>query len=203
MCVNRAQIQTNAKLANEICTMLDFSGYSFHNVSRILEDGTLLVNNRDPKLERDAHEPINKHILPNFRLKRDTAALDPTEVVVAPRACWALYVECIPHSALPITDPKPDDPPKKPDMPNQESEIKPVVQPDTVPTVVVPSNETVIPAEIKPIEKKFYAPWSAGVYFNGELRCIGVLLDRNWVLAESSCVDDLKYGTINKLFYII
>lgn len=70
--------------------------------------------------------------------------------------------------------------------------IDPVIQPGGKPTVVVPfepDNHT----EIQYVTENFHMPWTASIYIDGDLSCIGILLGELWVLAESSCVNSTRY----------
>lgn len=99
-----------------------------------------------------------------------------------------------PSPPKPIKPPKPDD--DKPEKPAHEpppphpNVIEPQIRPGQTPTVIVPfeeKNETV-----HLISDNFKAAWTASVFIDGDLACIGVLLDRFWVLVESSCMSSVE-----------
>lgn len=210
MCVNRIQIRQNEKAASEACSSLGFIGSTYHNVTEV---GTNVKPHRRPSKDQNKfHHPINKHLvgdqfslsLPRFKremTKSDNLRL--TEIMLgAPITCWGLYVECIPHSVRPIIESKPDEQPnsledsKKRPQPEIPDKIEPIIiQTDTAPNTVIPpkkiKNETTH-FEVQVHESNFYAPWSASVFINGYLKCVGVLIDHLWVLTEASCVADIK-----------
>lgn len=140
-----------------------------------------------------------------------------SEIVGTPRQCFALNVECVPHVIIPIQNPsnenpnnenviinntttespfiEPDDvttekPQIKPDKPAEP--IKPIIQPDQKPTVIVPFEANNSTNEVV-ITENFNAPWAASIYINGKLACIGVLLGRYWILTHKNCVGSVKY----------
>lgn len=135
-------------------------------------------------------------------------------VIGAPsQSCNALYLECVPHSHIPTDETSPSTIDHTTTIP--EPNVSPpddVHQQTTVPsTNFHPSTDanhahtTSSPIEpntpptdhgnaTKPriIENNFKAPWIASIYIDGDLSCIGVLLDRQWVLVESGCVESAE-----------
>lgn len=250
-CVNRLQHRKNSELAGQTCTMLGFSGYSSHNVLMVDENGDPKRKPPAPKEKADFRQfgrhswdrlgsPPHRYL---FKRSIDSPPAEGnanrfTELVGAPRhQCFALYVECVPHSLIPIIVPDPNNidetttlppveittqkkpqetsthtsvetttkdpieittekPKPKPEEPKKPVKpIEPVIQIDDKPTIVVPfepENDTI--TEV--ITNNFSAPWTASIFIDGELTCIGVLLGQNWVLVERSCVENVKYGGI-------
>lgn len=265
-CVNRQPIR-NRELAGQICTLLGFSGYSFHNVSRVDENGQIKL--RPGSIARNAPDftSFAKHSWDHRRFKRTPKLKIPTdlkknrnanmeEIVGAPQECLAMYVECVPHSTLPIDtlpDEKPPpkvtteiplpEPPAQPiapipveptkptppadpiepttvgptepttfgpieptqvepahpipvkpaENPPQPNPIEPEIQPDKTPTVIVHFEEK-NNTNVHVIDDNFNAPWAASVFIDGDLACIGILLDRYWALVQSSCVEKAEYA---------
>lgn len=146
---------------------------------------------------------------------------DASTVLLAalPKHCFGLQIECVPHTIIPIETVVPPEPTEKPqpvtttvkpidpttipppiEVTTTPSKLKPPPQPvnpinpthqKDKPTVIVPfvpENET----DIEFITNNFAAPWTASVYIDGDLACIGVLLGQYWVLAERSCVENVK-----------
>lgn len=125
------------------------------------------------------------------------------EFVGNAQECTALYVECEPHSnaAKPYHENQPDDndsqkptKPSKPFIPTnifhgpKPSPKKPTIQPNKKPSVVANGNDTKVPS--KPITTgDHHWPWSADIYVNGKLVCIGVLLDNTCVVTELTCME--------------
>lgn len=69
--------------------------------------------------------------------------------------------------------------------------LKPIFQPDKIPSIIAAFNNT-IHKPLKPptmlLEEVLHWPWSASIYVEGKLVCVGVLVDRYWVITESSCL---------------
>lgn len=212
MCVHRMQIRQNEKAALETCSTLGFIGSSYHNVTEVTKVGIKSKPHRHPSKDQNKiHHPINKHLLGDQfsfslpRLKREMGKSDDlglTEIKLeTPITCWGLYVECIPHSVRPIIESKPDEQPNSSEASNEKpqpeihNKIEPIIQTHTVPNAVIPpkiiKNETT-KNKVLVHERNFYAPWSASVYINGYLKCLGVLIDRFWVLTETSCVAEIE-----------
>lgn len=207
-CVRRADQIGNTELASIVCFSLGFTGHTFFNISRVDEKGE--IQRRDPpEHERSAH--YYQAYLPNSRqassfgrFKRNADPIVPHQhaiMVGAPsQICNAIYVECIPHSTIPVGPP----PVPEPDTPKPidgETTVSPPPKP-TVHPPVDPEHEhiTLEPDHLpdaengsstEPIvfEDNFSAPWLASIYIDGELMCLGILLDRQWILVENSCVE--------------
>lgn len=195
-CVQRDK-HRNAELAAQTCTQLGFSGLNFYNVSRITEDGKISHRHQEAKGRNSVRfdkQLFNELNPAHNRFKRHASHLDLSEVVGSAKQCLALYVECIPHSILPVINPQPDPPEETQDIPTN-NDNKPVTEPDEIPIIIDPSEQPNNGNHTEPqsLDNKFYAPWSASVFFNGDLKCIGVLVDRVWVLVESSCVDVIDW----------
>lgn len=220
-CVRRGNLAKNTELAGLICFKLGFSGYNFFNVSSVDANGEIL--SRDlPEQKRNAfyqdYLPNTRQAgsfgRPMYKRSVDTIDLHHQirshEIIIgAPQKhCNALYLECVPHSHIPTDDngtPSPSE-----HITTTPESIAPIpddaVHHTTVPSTnshpsIHPENEhtTNLPAEFgnttepRIIEDNFSAPWIASVYIDGDLKCIGVLLDRNWVLVDSSCVELAEY----------
>lgn len=69
--------------------------------------------------------------------------------------------------------------------------LKPIFQPDKIPSIIATFNKT-IHKPLKPstmlLDDAIHWPWSASIYVEGKLVCVGVLVDRYWVITESSCL---------------
>lgn len=140
----------------------------------------------------------------------------PHEIVVSATSnqCNTLYLECVPHSNIPPEEsgstptgqttvnpePLPTTLPSPPEDVNNNDHTTEPIQPPNMKTTNSPiepdlshhdrpaGNET----EPRIIENNFSAPWIASIYIDGDLACIGVLLDRQWVIVENSCVDSVE-----------
>lgn len=125
------------------------------------------------------------------------------------KKCIGLYVECVPHSKTNFSAFEHhhhdvvvvDKIPKKPliiaDIPI--TPIKPIINIDKIPTVIAHFNQTIHLAEnfLVTKETEVHWPWAARIYVNGKLECVGVLLDKFWVLTESKCLKLIKYECQN------
>lgn len=211
----------NTERAGLVCFSLGFSGYNFFNVSRVDENGNI-QRRHQPSQERNAYYQDylqwTERQAGNFGhgiYKRSVHTndlhhqIESHEIIVgAPmEQCNALYLECVPHSHIPTDDPEPpsidhttiipEPNPPSPDGLNHQTTV-PNAEPEHATNS--PLEPTILPAEhenaTKPriIEDNFRAPWIASVYVDGDLICIGVLLDRQWVLVENSCVESVEYG---------
>lgn len=220
-CVRRGDLNANTELAGLICFSLGFSGFNFFNVSRVDEKGEIL--RRDPPgPPRNAYY---QEYLTNTRqagsfgrsiYKRSIDTIDSHhhirshEVIVAapPKTCHALYLECVPHSHVPIDEPTTEHTTTipEPSVPSNQDHRQTTTVPSTnvhastdpehEPTTgssIVPDDEHGNATEPRVIEDNFKAPWLASIYIDGDLMCIGVLLDRQWILVDNNCVESAEY----------
>lgn len=144
--------------------------------------------------------------------KRDTSTsqsrpeITYREAITNVNSCFALYIECVPH-ATQHTTPSFSAPPAaiKPSIFDHVHKpfhaLKPIIQPSKTPVVVVQFNETEHHTPSAATHPHHYShdeqfgthwPWSASVYVDGRLRCIGILLDRLWVLTEAGCMQSVR-----------
>lgn len=160
-----------------------------------------------PHVEHTEHAsilPAHPHVLSHINIwRRDVSATLASakeehpesafeEIVGNSHSCFAYYIECVPNptqgiDTLPV--------PVAPTTPTETvpPALVPVIQPEERPTVVVEYNATHIdnmPIEIASEEDHW--PWSASIYANGRLICVGVVIDRFWVLTEKGCMDSLR-----------
>lgn len=212
MCVKKLEINQNgAEMAGQICSILGFSGYRFYNVTPVQHEEIKLPREADDLQVEEPH--FSKHLHthydqnPRYLFKRHKDSNDFwndihadmqdgshfSEMVATPKKCFGFYIECVPHALTPIIIPNLDVKPivvkhkEKPVKP-----IKPIVQPDKIPVVIVtPPADEKEPIIIEDLTTEHF-PWSASIYINGELACNGVLLDRFWVIVEGSCVNTIS-----------
>lgn len=212
-----------AKTAKDICTLLGFSGSSFHNTTSFVNANTHI----DPSLatlenvfRANVDDPRNHFERENIRkpntdliIKR---SVNPQIEHVLPveKDCTALYVECIPKSNSNET--------LKILKPGQEvvdlktlniDHLKPIITPKAKPQVVVKPSTLIINQKEEAVNKVvekiqnltllvnnklhqadeyLHWPWLADIYVNGKLHCIGILVDKNWVLVHQTCYDNVK-----------
>lgn len=105
------------------------------------------------------------------------------ESVAAPNECVALWIECVPHTSSNKTNVIRPRPILKP-----ADYERPVVQPSVVPHVVIPVaaskdklNDTIGLSE-------YQWPFSAVIFAEGKPICNGILLSRQWVMVEGTCL---------------
>lgn len=111
------------------------------------------------------------------------------EMVGDSKHCVALYVECVPHSTVNVSEQH-----RQGKITNELDDvvfpIKPIIQPDKPPIVIVEYNQTLIDNHFG-VEEEHW-PWSARIYIDGKLVCIGILLDKYWVVTEGTCLKLVK-----------
>jgi hypothetical protein len=103
--------------------------------------------------------------------------------------CVSLYVECQPHSLVNSSD-----------LIHFESAIDHdaasdaiLVPPKPIVPVVEQSNKTSIDKEADlPHNEDYTWPWNAEIYVEGTLVCNGVVLDKQWILTEKSCLENVR-----------
>lgn len=153
--------------------------------------------NIDLTIKKSAH-PFVEHVLP---MEKD---------------CTALYVECIPKSnsnetltilkpgqevidlkTLDIDHLRPIITPKvKPQVAVKPSPSKLIIKQteDAVNKVVekVQNLTLLVNNKLHQADEYLHWPWLADIYVNGKLHCIGILVDKNWVLVHQTCYVDVK-----------
>lgn len=214
LCSDQIDILKNgAQTAGQICSILGFSGYSFFNSTDVIAES--LIDKLHDKVDEITHTTLSKrsglvrrHISsPLIGSHEDTfneldSNVDRYEEFVGNfKKCIGLYVECVPHSKTNYSahihhhhtvDIIPNKKPLIIDIPI--TPIKPIINKDKIPTVIAHFNQTIHLAEhfLVTKEKEIHWPWAARIYVNGKLVCVGVLLDKYWVLTESSCMKLIK-----------
>lgn len=208
MCVTRRDERKEMGKIGEVCFSLGFTGYSFHNLSRVDENGEIIT--KRPPIQRnnfylqhlEARRFYKRSISPKDAIiETQNQNVQFEEIVGAPQQCLALYLECVPHSVVPIIEIQPTEAPietttenKKTNEPSKEQHSD-----------IIPTNphheETITPnAPILPnlnetetqIDKDFHAPWIGSVFIDGSLSCVCVLLDRSWVLVDNKCLEGVE-----------
>lgn len=104
-------------------------------------------------------------------------------------------MECVPHSNAIKPHHETEDGSKTissfiPNIfhPTKPIPLKPTIQPNKKPFVVSKGNDTKIPLKPSTTDDHHW-PWSADIYVDGKLVCIGVLLDNLCVVTDLSCVE--------------
>lgn len=124
------------------------------------------------------------------------------EIIVNKNDCMGLYIECVPHSSGPSASYGATDSfiPTTHKHNTPIIPLEPTFQPNKKPFIMVNFNKTL--HTNKPIshdlDEQPQWPWSASIFIDGKLVCIGILLDKYWVLTESSCLSlvNLKFDFV-------
>lgn len=197
MCVKRFQLRHNGdELAGQVCSSIGFTGYTYHNISRVNGDGVIADRQRGPILNQPLFELDFLHDTHFVRSRRNAMPELRSEAIVAtPQRpnCMGLYVECAPHSTIPK-----DKPPRviatttTTPVPGVETTSARNITNNAVTTESVfdiTFNETIFTAANF---ENFSAPWVASILINGEPACVGILVDKYWVIADIKCVNNTK-----------
>lgn len=222
-CMRRSDIRGEGdELAHHMCSIIGFSGYTFYNLSTVSENGAIIhrrKGNKDRVQSTFDHSLLTEFNLlsPGRRIYKRTAKSDanllgkihennhnelPFFEMVLPlksKECLAMYLECAPHTKIPIDTPVPDVTPSSndtfTDKPPKKDHSKPDVE-STTKNDIFDDFTTSPDDETEDIPKKkfnsFSAPWNAYIFINGNPVCNGILIDKFWVIAESSCVNRAK-----------
>lgn len=134
-------------------------------------------------------------------------------------ACLGLYVECIaksnrtePVKTLSAGQPKPIEEEKqtetlqpfiephnkpnvfvKPELPNEEKKKEPS-KGESANLMDPKKNMTIlVDQQLHEIIEELHWPWLVDVYANGKLWCLGVLMDKHWIMVHESCNFGIRY----------
>lgn len=211
-----------AKAANDVCLILGFSGSkffnttSFNNLNVPIDPSIATQENVFRKIDNDM--AYNVHREDTMKLREDLLRHDSytfmEKVIPVEKHCTTLYVECIPKSNKKKTI--------KVLRPGEEvievikdiDFLKPIISPKNKPQVVLTPpllDITKLKEEsVKKIVEKIqnltmlvnnklhsayeclHWPWLTEIYLNGVLHCVGILVDKNWVLVHRSCYNNVE-----------
>ncbi|XP_055842461.1 serine protease nudel [Episyrphus balteatus] len=209
-----------AKTAEEVCSLLGFKGAQFHNTTEITQATIVPI---DPDLVQ-MEFPKSRHAVGDSGhfSKHSTHHLTMKLPPVSPRSerlekssignCQGLFIECVPKSngsrPLKTLTPGNEIIPKTLDIPGfKPSSNK---NPTTISELFADKKDEILDKLNKLIDKKKtvlvhdklhegvekeHWPWLVSVYANGELWCIGVLVDKHWVLVHESCYIGVSLDT--------
>lgn len=198
-----------AQTAGQVCTLLGFSGYISYELRTI---PTEQVGQFQKPVETNRYS-FNKHLESRYDIERYRRDLSndfdrhghghhghhnkrphhhhhhhKKEPIRQDAKCEGLYVECTPHANGNTTIHAPVVPPKKP-VKTIVGPIIPLIRPGLVPNITVYPETEKHKEDSKEPDTQNEWPWLANIYVNGYLRCIGILLDRHWVIANELCVN--------------
>lgn len=159
-------------MAAEVCNRLGFSNFRYYNTTE-----------RSSTYLEESHGKLSE-------LVGDEMMYRSMQLQIPLKVCDALYVECLERSKKlqPMTIISPSY--KKASIvaisKNGDSEARAI----NIPT----SDSLVLRAgtEMYNAEENFHWPWLADIYVNGHLWCLGVLLNKQWVLAHTSCNHNIR-----------
>lgn len=138
-----------------------------------------------------AHGHANKH--PHAHGHGHRHKHHKTEIIKHKVTCEGLHVVCTPHASsnTPVHKP-PHKQPHKP-KPSHLKPVKPSIIHNSIPVVVVHANATItVHNETDTVTTSENWPWITSIYVNGDFQCLGVLLDRHWVLADETCINKTR-----------
>ncbi|XP_063702432.1 serine protease nudel [Culicoides brevitarsis] len=171
-----------AELVGQTCISLGFAGYSdFKHVNFGKEKNELGVQIvEDP--HHDARRTIAQEQVSLVNMRENN--LDIESVAMA-SDCVALWIECVPHTSSNKTNVVKPLPFLRP-----HDYERPTVQPSIVPHVVVPVPHKHLKDKLNETIGLSEHQWafSAVVFAEGKPICNGILLARQWVMVEGSCL---------------
>lgn len=212
LCINKdTALNTNAaEIAGQACTVLGFSGYESFEIKEVPENKVRKTPTNDIDLA-----PFSKHLRHTYDYERYRRHIDIsgkthhghhghhhhqhnnrphgqnvqqiTHNVERDHKCLGLYVICSPHAGINVTIHGGLQPSTNKTQPSIKP-MKPMIHKDKVPIIQVHTNNGTTHKEIE-FENHYHWSWSSSIYIDGSLKCIGILLDRHWVLADEKCVN--------------
>lgn len=166
----------------------------------------------------NVHMSSSEVVLPRHRQYHEVVSNQQKARVLANK-CQGIYVECNPrsNSTVPIKTFSAGEPVKQ-ESALEVPELEPTIETHNKPNVYfkpqVPAqmvnkkdeimdrldllikskkNKTLlVQDELHEAIEELHWPWLADVYVNGELWCLGVLLDRHWLLVHESCHSGIR-----------
>lgn len=167
------------ELVGQTCVSLGFAGYTrFENVNlgntselniQIVQDTT-----------HDTRKTIAQEQVSLVNMKDNMVDI---ESVSASNDCVALWIECVPHtSSNKTTVVKPTS------VVKPSKHERPTIQPNIIPHVVVPVATDKDKVNDTIGLSKYQWPFSAVVFAEGKPICNGILVSRQWVMIEATCL---------------
>lgn len=152
-------------MAAEVCNRLGFSNFKYYNTTERL---STFLEESDGKITDIAGDEIKYRAM---------------QLQIPLKVCDALYVECLERSKKlqPITIISPS---------YKKARITAISNDNQSRAASLPSSDTLVLRagnEMYNAEENFHWPWLADIYVNGQLWCLGVLLNKQWVLVHETC----------------
>lgn len=156
-------------IAAEVCNRLGFSNFKYYNTT---ERSSAFLDDIEYKLG----EPKPEHNVMSRSL----------QLQIPLKVCDALYVECLERSKKlqPMTVISPS---------HKRAQITQMLRQGEVGQVrssLIQNHASLVlraGTQIYNIEESFHWPWLTDIYVNGHLWCLGILLNKHWILAHESC----------------
>ncbi|KAH8305277.1 hypothetical protein KR018_010024, partial [Drosophila ironensis] len=196
------------------------SQQEMHPITPELKWGrTLLAAQLDAMLDDNVQMTENEIILPELG---HPSASRPEKDRLLPNKCLGIYVECNPlaNTTTPMKTLSAGQVVKQPPkeqvpvlLPTIETHNRPNVhfKPQMPATVVNKKDEILdrldnlikskknktllVNEQLHEAIEELHWPWLADVYANGDLWCIGVLIDKHWLLVHESCLSGISLKT--------
>lgn len=209
--------KTAAQTAGQVCTLLGFSGYQTFELKPVPTNQVGQIHNLE-EVDRESFNKHLQNRYEFIRYRRDLTSgagkthqghghhghghphphhghhnkrphHHKTEPVRHDHNCKGLYVICTPHASGNSTIHEAVLPPKQPVKPTVKP-IVPLIRPGGVPSVQINTHtEEKVVDDSKPPDAQVEWPWLASIFVDGHLRCLGILLDRHWVITNGYCVN--------------
>ncbi|XP_055910873.1 serine protease nudel [Eupeodes corollae] len=211
-----------AKTADEVCSLLGFKGSLFHNTTEITPHTIVPI---DPDLAlmgmplpTDRHAVgdsghFTKHFSYNLNIPHQPSSPRTERLGKSTMSnCQGLYIECVTKSnetspmktliagneinTKTLNIPESFKPNKKTITSISElfSDKKDEIL-DKLNKLIETKKTVLVHDKLHEGVEKIHWPWLVGVYVNGELWCIGVLVDKHWVLVHESCYIGVSLDT--------
>lgn len=171
------------QLVGQTCISLGFAGYTRFDHIKIGETGELNIQ-IVPDTTHDTRKTIAQEQVSLVNMKENMVDI---ESVAATHDCVALWIECVPHKNSNKTFVIKPTSVISPVL-YEKDFVRPVIQPNTVPHVIVPIAENQRKVNDSIGLSEYQWPFSAVVFAEGKPICNGILVSRQWVMVEATCL---------------
>lgn len=181
-CDSSVDHSVQMQLAGQTCVSLGFAGYArIENIT--IGNTTELDIQIVPDTTHDARKTIAQEQVSLVNMKEN---LIDIESVASSTDCVALWIECVPHTSSNKTSVV--RPTNMYSYSYSYDYVRPVVQPNTIPHVVVPVKEGRNEVNNTIGLSEYQWPFSAIIFVEGNPVCNGFLVARQWVMVETTCI---------------
>lgn len=168
-----------AELVGQTCVSLGFAGYTSFKHTKIGAPDELNIK-IVPDTTHDTRRTIAQEQVSLVNMKENMVDI---ESVAATNDCVALWIECVPHTSSNKTNVI-----KPMSVLYQVDRERPTIQPNTIPHVVVPTFDNTRKVNDTIGLSEYQWPFSAVIFAEGKPVCNGILVSRQWVMVEGSCL---------------